>query len=234
MKLKYILTTCDQLDGGARFVQKLSCEPFHVMYYQGTVLINREVPHQDKVLHALEQWWAAEDSPETWDRSFEIISKAAGKTAALQCNQAWREATTDRRKKETAAAAARWIDTVFETVDLDAWDDLCDQGYDEGLLGLLRANFSSGRRLRTSSSVRAGSVWEERQLSCTATSWDRLPRAKSPVDLGKRKDVYNALLQTLSPVWSCPGSGRDLYRLPGRKENRPRCDQHRERQGESD
>lgn len=141
MKLKYILTTYDQLDSGARFVQKLTGEPFHVMYYRGTVLINREVPHLDKVLQALEQWWAAEDSPETWDRSFQIISKAAGKTAALQCNQAWREATTDRRKKETAAAAARWIDTVFNEVDLDAWDALCDQGYDEGLLEAITTEF---------------------------------------------------------------------------------------------
>lgn len=141
MKLKYILTTYDQLDGGARFVQKLSREPFYVMYYQGTVLINREIPHLDKVLQALEQWWAAEDSPEIWDRSFGIISKAAGKTAALQSNQAWREATIVRRKKETAAAAAQWIDTVFEAVDLDAWDDLCDRGYDGGLLEAITNEF---------------------------------------------------------------------------------------------
>lgn len=141
MKLNYKLTTYDQLDGGARFVQKLTGEPFHVMRYRGTVLINREVPHLDKVLQALEQWWASEDSPDIWDRSFEIISKAAGKTAALQCHQAWREATTDRRKKETAAAAAQWIDTVFEAVDLDAWDDLCDRGYDEGLLEAITTEF---------------------------------------------------------------------------------------------
>lgn len=141
MKLNYKLTTIDQLDGGARFVQKLSREPFHVMYYQGTVLINREAPHLDKVLQALEQWWASEDSPEIWDRSFQIISKAAGKTAALQSNQAWREATTDRRKKETAAAAAQWIDTVFEAVDLDGWDDLCDRGYDGGLLEAITSEF---------------------------------------------------------------------------------------------
>lgn len=141
MNLKYILTTCDQLDGGARFVQKLSREPFHVMYYQGTVLINREIPHSGKVLQPLEQWWAAEDSPEIWDRSFEIISKAAGKTAALQCHQAWREATMDRRKKETAAAAARWIDTVFEAVDLDGWDELCNRGYDGGLLEAITTEF---------------------------------------------------------------------------------------------
>lgn len=141
MKLKYILTTFDHLDGGARFVQKLTGEPFNVMYYQGTILINREVPHLDKVLQALEQWWASEDSPEIWDRSFGIISKAAGKTVAIQCNQAWREATADRRKKETAAAAARWIGTVFEAVDLDAWDDLCDRGYDEGLLEAITTEF---------------------------------------------------------------------------------------------
>lgn len=90
MKLKYKLTTYDQLDGGARFVHHFTHEPFHVMYYQGAVLINREVPHLEKVLQALEQWWASEDSPEIWDRSYEIISKAAGKTAAFQCNQAWR------------------------------------------------------------------------------------------------------------------------------------------------
>lgn len=139
--MNYKLTTFDQLDGGARFVQKLTGEPFHVMYYQGTVLINREIPHLDKVLQALEQWWAAEDSPEIWDRSFDIISMAAGKTVAIQCSQAWREATTDRRKKETAAAAAQWIDTVFEAVDLDTWDDLCDQGYDEGLLEAITSEF---------------------------------------------------------------------------------------------
>lgn len=141
MELKYKLTTYDQLDGGARLVQNLSREPFCVMYYRGTVLINQESPYLDKVLQALEQWWASEDSLEIWDRSFEIISKAAGKTAALQCHQAWREATTDRRKKETAAAAARWIDTVFNEVDLDAWDALCDQGYDEGLLEAITTEF---------------------------------------------------------------------------------------------
>lgn len=141
MELKYVLTTCDQMDDGARFVQRLCHEPFHVMYYRGIVLIDQGIPHLHKVLQALEQWWGSEDSPEIWDRSFEIISKAAGKTAALQCYEAWREVTKERRKKETAAAAAQWIDTVFEAVDLDAWDDLCDQGYDEGLLEAITSEF---------------------------------------------------------------------------------------------
>lgn len=178
MELKYILTTYDQLDDGARFVQKLTGEPFCVLRYRGIVLINREIHHQGKVLQALEQWWASEDSPEIWDRSFNIINKAAGKTAALQCNQAWREATTDRRKKETAAAAARWIDTVFGAMDLDAWDKLCDRGYDEGLLEAIATEFFERQKAGGSSNMRAGRAWEERRHSCMAIGWGKLLRAR--------------------------------------------------------
>ena len=42
---------------------------------------------------------------------------------------------------ETHAAVAQWIDTVFEAVDLDGWDDLCDRGYDGGLLEAITTEF---------------------------------------------------------------------------------------------
>lgn len=70
-------------------------------------------------------------------------------------------------------------------MDLDAWDELCDRGYDEGLLEAITTEFFERQKAEGFQQSKSWLDLGRKAAFLYGYRWGRLLCLKLPVDLGK-------------------------------------------------
>lgn len=135
MELKYQLLTEKEFNNS---FLNLTHKPFFFDYIRGIVLINQDMPHLERIMAAVSACWQFdlldEKANAIFSREYEIIKDLVGECAAIQFYDVWNKSAAYSRRMKTVQKAAEWIQSVFDKLDLDGWDGLCDLGYDSALV----------------------------------------------------------------------------------------------------
>lgn len=138
MKLNLVKTTPDELPRDASFCLALQKKPFTFLWFQGEVLMNRNMKGIRKLTAALETMWKSDrmtdDFAPEFDAAYEVITQMAGKDAAYQAWDAWRRDAEKSRKAKAKAAALEWIEAGNTDFDDDAWDLMHSLGHDSDFI----------------------------------------------------------------------------------------------------
>ena len=156
MELNLVKITSDELDSGARCVLALKNEPFFFLWYQGKILMNREMKSIRKITEAVRTMWKyvlCDDA--AFDSAYNTIKESAGDKAAYQAFRAWHTAVEEFRRKRGKAKAHSWYTDIYQKLDENTWNLVCASGYDDDfLLGLLDAYYAARKGNETACKVR--------------------------------------------------------------------------------
>lgn len=155
MELKLVTITSDQLDSAARCILALKNEPFFFLWYQGKVLMNREMKDSRRITEAVRTMWKCVlcDDP-AFDAAYNTIKKSAGDKAAYQAFRAWHDAVEAFRRERGKAEAHGWYTDIYQKLDEDTWNLMYANGYNaDFLLGLLDAYYAARKGNETAFKV---------------------------------------------------------------------------------
>lgn len=153
MELKLVKIVSDELDSNARCILALKNEPFFFLWYQGKVLMNREMKGIRKITEAVKTMWEYMlcDNP-AFDAAYDAIEELAGDKAAYQALSAWHTAVKEFSREKGKAEASRWYADTYQELSEDAWSLMYENGYDDDfLLGILKAHYKAEEDSKTSS-----------------------------------------------------------------------------------
>lgn len=146
MTLNLIKTTYSSLDSTARCVLSLLNEPFFFVRMQNTLYMNKRMKGIRNLTAAVETMWKYDyiendEIMEEIDAAYDTIKNTAGKKAAEQALNAWREMARESREAMAKAEALEWITTVYEKMTDADWDEIYAAGYSYDFVneGLWRA-----------------------------------------------------------------------------------------------
>lgn len=143
------------LPNTAKAALDLLGRPFYLFRYFDKLYINEDLTALGGVVEAIEAMWRHDriendDQLACVDNAYSQIEQIAGREAAQQIQNEWREAAKRSRRVKAEQAAIAWADSVYKALGDDEWEEMSAAGYDWDLvcLGLPKAADSLGRESR--------------------------------------------------------------------------------------
>lgn len=140
MILNLVKTTYAELPNDARVILALQNKPFFAVCYRNNLYVNREMAKISEVTAAIETMWqydymATQEIMDTVGAAYNAIVQAEGETAAQQIYQEWSRRADQSRKAKAEKKAAEWIEEVYDKLDDEDWEEICNAGYDSEFVG---------------------------------------------------------------------------------------------------
>ncbi len=146
MELNLVKTTYSELDGAARCILGWKRQPFCFIRMQNTLYMNKNMKGIRKLTAAVETLWKydfmeTEEIMAEFDEAYSTIKDTAGDQAADQVLTAWNDMASESRIEKAKSAALEWVKSVYEKLDDDDWERMCNAGYSDCFIkdGLWRA-----------------------------------------------------------------------------------------------
>lgn len=148
MELKYRVVDRAEIDPWVLDGFNIMNEPFCFWFNRGTLYINKDLGHREKVLEAIGMLWEHEviddETEERFDRAYKALVAVIGEAAAYQAWQEWMRAAKASREAKARERAGRFLSDVWEKTSVDSLEQM--HGYDYGFLNAIFFEVSARQR----------------------------------------------------------------------------------------